>query len=69
MDLGFNALKNKAKIAWPKKGPKTPELRKDILRENVETDSNDYRLSFRFSSILDHVKKNWADLKSLKNKL
>lgn len=72
MDLSFNAIKAKAKMAWPKSSPKTTDLPEDIsgkgLTEQVETKSKDYRLSFRFSSILDHVKKNLADLKSLKNK-
>lgn len=68
MDLSFNSIKTRAKNVWPKITQKTPELRKDILKEHAETESKDYRLSFRFSSILDHVKKNIADLKSLKNK-
>jgi hypothetical protein len=68
MDLSFNSIKTRAKNVWPKKSQKTPEIRKDILKENVETEAKDYRLSFRFSSVLDHIKKNWTDLKSLKNK-
>jgi hypothetical protein len=73
MALNFKKIREKAQNAWPRLGKKTqqrePDLREDVFRENVETEPKDYRLSFRFSSILDHVKKNWSDLKSLKNKL
>jgi hypothetical protein len=65
--ITLKRIKDKAKGYLPGK-KRTEPLPDDIHQMKPETEIRDDRSSFRFSSIVDHVKKNWADLKSLRNK-
>lgn len=68
----FNRIHTKAGRLWPLGAKKNkadgPDLIDDVKTDNIETESVDPRLSTRFSSVFDHIRKNLIDLKSLKNK-
>lgn len=67
----FSRMHHKASSAWPVKAlvhKPGPELTEDLKTDNIEVDSENPRLIARFSSLVEHVKKNLVDLKSLKNK-
>ncbi len=66
--ITLKRIKDKAKGFLPNPMRRRDPLSDDIHQMKPETEIRDDRSNFRFSSIVDHVKKNWADLKSLRNK-